>query len=232
MSIKAPPEPRKRPQQNRSKETVRAIREACARIVHKEGPEAVTTARIAEVAGVNIASLYQYFPNKHAILADFYDAESSAFAAMAAQRFRLLDRLSKESLEKTLAAIIDLELQQILALSRLHPGFFAQYRGNFDIHDKVNELTQSQHNPSWEQWFPQFLNAHASRLRAADIDLLSEVAYRALQGALQTISLERVKALGSEALKTELLYLLLSYLLAEPPTVDDCRAFFGALDKP
>jgi len=62
--------PRKRPVQQRAVFTVDAIVEAAAYILVKEGWDRFTTNRVAERAGVNIASLYQYFPNKDAILAE------------------------------------------------------------------------------------------------------------------------------------------------------------------
>ena len=62
--------PRKRPVQERSRATVDAIVQAAAYILVREGQSKLTTNRIAERAGVNVASLYQYFPHKEAILAE------------------------------------------------------------------------------------------------------------------------------------------------------------------
>ena len=59
---------RKQPQQARSTELVAAILEAAVQVLAKEGAQRFTTARVAEKAGVRIGSLYQYFPNKAAIL--------------------------------------------------------------------------------------------------------------------------------------------------------------------
>lgn len=61
--------PRKTAQQARSRATREAILEATARILEKRGRAALTTNGIASRAGVSIGSLYQYFPNKEAILA-------------------------------------------------------------------------------------------------------------------------------------------------------------------
>ena len=61
-------EPRKLPKQARSGATVEAILEAAAQVFERHGYAAGTTNRIAERAGVSIGSLYQYFPNKDAIL--------------------------------------------------------------------------------------------------------------------------------------------------------------------
>ena len=59
---------RKQPQQARSSELVTAILEAAVQVLAKEGAPRFTTARVAEKAGVSVGSVYQYFPNKAAIL--------------------------------------------------------------------------------------------------------------------------------------------------------------------
>lgn len=59
---------RKHPKQARSNELLAAILEAAVRVLAKEGAQRFTTARVAEKAGVSVGSLYQYFPNKAAIL--------------------------------------------------------------------------------------------------------------------------------------------------------------------
>ena len=55
---------RKEPRQARSRATVETIVQAGARILSDEGWAGFTTNRIAELAGVSIGSLYQYFPDK------------------------------------------------------------------------------------------------------------------------------------------------------------------------
>lgn len=59
---------RKQPKQARSAELIAAILEAAIQVLAKEGAQRFTTARVAEKAGVSIGSVYQYFPNKAAIL--------------------------------------------------------------------------------------------------------------------------------------------------------------------
>jgi AcrR family transcriptional regulator len=60
--------PRKHPRQRRSRATVDAIVEAAAQVFAAVGYAGGSTNRIAEKAGVAIGSLYEYFPNKAAIL--------------------------------------------------------------------------------------------------------------------------------------------------------------------
>lgn len=62
-------QPKKLPSQQRSRATFEALIEACAWLLTKRGYAGTTTNHIAERAGVNIASLYEYFPGKDAIVA-------------------------------------------------------------------------------------------------------------------------------------------------------------------
>ncbi|MGI4982482.1 MAG: TetR/AcrR family transcriptional regulator, partial [Janthinobacterium lividum] len=59
---------KKHPKQARSIATVEALAEAAAYILRRDGPAGFTANRVVEKAGVNIASFYQYFPNKEALL--------------------------------------------------------------------------------------------------------------------------------------------------------------------
>lgn len=74
--------PRKIPRQARSRASVDAILEGCARILERDGYESLTTNRIAETAGVGIGTLYEFFPNREGVV-----------LALASQR---LDRLAVE----------------------------------------------------------------------------------------------------------------------------------------
>lgn len=64
---------RREPKQRRAKQTVEAVLEAAQRVAQRNGAEAITTNRVAEVAGVSIGSLYQYFPDKQAIFEALHD---------------------------------------------------------------------------------------------------------------------------------------------------------------
>ena len=61
-------EPRKTPQQPRSVATVEAIYDASIQVLLKSGQDRLTTVLVAERAGVSVGTLYQYFPNKQALL--------------------------------------------------------------------------------------------------------------------------------------------------------------------
>jgi AcrR family transcriptional regulator len=61
-------EPRKSPVQARSTASVDAILEATIQVLLQTGKERLTTTRVAQRAGVSVGTLYQYFPNKSALL--------------------------------------------------------------------------------------------------------------------------------------------------------------------
>jgi AcrR family transcriptional regulator len=59
---------RKAPKQMRSNALVAAVLDAAVQVLEREGAQRFTMARVAERAGFSVGSLYQYFPNKAAIL--------------------------------------------------------------------------------------------------------------------------------------------------------------------
>src|SRR5262245_55767537 len=61
-------DPRKEPRQERSRQMRDDILTASIRVLQREGPLKFTTLRVAEAAGISVGSLYQYFPNKQALV--------------------------------------------------------------------------------------------------------------------------------------------------------------------
>jgi AcrR family transcriptional regulator len=90
---------RKRPVQARSRDTVATILEAAAHVLERRGYAGVTTNHVAVRAGVSIGSIYQYFPDKEALLAalverDMHDAHTAMLAALERERERELEPLA------------------------------------------------------------------------------------------------------------------------------------------
>ena len=76
---------RRTPSQRRGRDKVELIFEATLRILDREGEPALTTNRIAEVAGVSIGTLYQYFANRRAILDGLVQRELDTIGRLARQ---------------------------------------------------------------------------------------------------------------------------------------------------
>jgi AcrR family transcriptional regulator len=77
--------PRKLPQQSRARVTVDAILTASALVFRDQGYERATTARIADVAGVSVGSLYQYFPDKASLALTLIEQLRARFATRFAE---------------------------------------------------------------------------------------------------------------------------------------------------
>lgn len=73
MRAKAKAKPRKKPLQQRSQLMVETILDATARVLSKRGYEGTNTNVIAEMAGISVGSIYQYFPNKDALIAALHE---------------------------------------------------------------------------------------------------------------------------------------------------------------
>lgn len=105
-SRRSAPKPRKQPRQRRSRATVEAILSAATQVFRRHGYAAGTTDRIAERAGVSVGSLYQYFPNKDALLVVL--AERHVDEGFARIREMLRDALdSKPPLETLLRRFVE-----------------------------------------------------------------------------------------------------------------------------
>jgi AcrR family transcriptional regulator len=86
----------RKPQQKRAKVTVETIIEAGFISVAQSGIEGTTTRQIAEIAGIGVGSLYEYFTNKE----DIYDAMSQHFVNEVLKMLRdSTDELVRMSLE-------------------------------------------------------------------------------------------------------------------------------------
>ena len=115
--------PRKQPRQQRAVETRQAVLDAAARIFAEYGYAAGTTNRIAEAADLSIGSLYQYFPNKDAILSALTDAHVDAGAALL--RERTAEGLP-ESLEDLLRLFVRATIDNHRDDTRLHRVLFEE----------------------------------------------------------------------------------------------------------
>src|ERR1700754_4129621 len=91
---------RRQPKQARSQATWAAILEAASQILERRGPSGFNTNDVAERAGVSIGTLYQYFPDKHAILLAVAEREAGRVDAFPPERQKALLRALIETIER------------------------------------------------------------------------------------------------------------------------------------
>nr|MDT0666011.1 helix-turn-helix domain-containing protein [Micromonospora sp. DSM 115978] len=111
---------RKRPVQERSRRTVEAILDAAAQLLATNGYQATTTNHVAERAGVSIGSLYQYFPNKDALLVALEDRHLDEVEAALRELSRQWRQTDPEptgfatSFVRTLVAVNSSDLHRVI----------------------------------------------------------------------------------------------------------------------
>jgi AcrR family transcriptional regulator len=199
------PRERKQPQQARAQETVRAILEATVQILDREGLDAATTTRIAEVAGVSIGSLYQYFSHRDAILNALQDREFERTLALMQKVLAdgNLDEAPAKTVRNVLRALAELYLtcpglHRVLAIEGLRVAK-AEHVHAFDL--RVIELVR------------HFLSATRAPIVRRNVDAAAFLVYQSVRATMLAYLLERPPGLDAEGLIEELTNLVTGYLL-------------------
>ena len=192
--------PRKTPRQERSRATVEALLEATTDILIRDGYAKLTTNRIADRAGVNIASLYQYFPGKEAIVAELRRRHGAG--ARAALR-RVLAERTAEDFETTIRTLVSVGVAEHAHAPRLHRVFTEElpslgYRDVAAIDAPIFEAMR------------RFLQAADVDVR--DMDLALWMISTASGAVLHRAAVERPDDLSTGVIAEELITLLCRYL--------------------
>jgi AcrR family transcriptional regulator len=192
-------DPRKLPRQDRSRGTVDAIVQAAAYILVRDGYAKLTTNRIAERAGVNIASLYQFFPNKEAILAELQRRH------VAEQREAMRETLEAHGghdLETTVRALVSIGT----AAHAVAP----------QVHAALTQALPVRRSRASDETDPVMREAARSLVGAlpsgADRALTLWIVETVSHAVIHTAALERPADLRSGRVGAELIRLLLGYL--------------------
>lgn len=194
---------RRQPKQGRARQTVEAVLDAVIRVLKREGFEAITTNRIAEVAGVSIGSVYQYFPDKHAM-----------FAALHQRHIEEIDRMIATKL-------IDHAGAPLNALIRaLVEGMIDAHSGDTELYGLL--LTQVPHRAGGKQDFAVRLHgafrlaiaAGAPEVKKRDLDKVVFVVTHMVESLSHGAILRRPPGLSLEEAKEEIVRAVLAYLHA------------------
>lgn len=103
-SVVTATKPRKQPVQARSRVTVDAIFEATLQLLLTDGPRRLTTTRVAARAGVSVGTMYQYFPNKQALI---YALNARYLESLADRIETVCREMEGQGAEAMVAALID-----------------------------------------------------------------------------------------------------------------------------
>ena len=201
MAAKKKTKPRKTPLQDRAVATVDAILEAATYILVKDGWEKFTTNRVAERAGVNIASLYQYFPNKESIVVEL----QRRHVERARQELpRVLPELrSHRSLRAFLRFIIDGAVREHRVAPALHRVFVEELPRSAR---RPHESHQAQKLRFWKELTQPFLK------NVPDPDLAAFLCLVVGHAVIHEAASERPDLLENPLFVDEVVTLLEGYL--------------------
>ena len=195
--------PRKLPKQERSQATVSAILIATTRILTEEGYDKFNTNRVAELAGVSVGSLYQYFPNKESLLYALGEHHANEMAQLAQQ---YLEGLGDRSILEVLQQII----KAVLAAYAVNPKLYRI------LHQQVprSEEMRRQDDARLEQMLYAFLVPRRDQLRPQNLDITVFIISRTIKSLLYDAIVDRPDLLKNGELEQELMRMLSSYLVS------------------
>jgi AcrR family transcriptional regulator len=202
MTSKPDSTPRKQPKQDRSQATVEAILTATAHILAESGAEKFTTNRVAELAGVSIGSLYQYFPNKKALL-----------FALAQQQAEQMLQLAQQHLTNVENLTIPEVIQQIVRAA------IAAHSVNPRLHQVLHQqMSRDQVMPvgadlQMENLLRSFLEQRRDQLKPNNLDLTLFIVSRTIESLIQRAILDQSNWLTNGELEQEITQLLSGYLV-------------------
>jgi AcrR family transcriptional regulator len=198
--------PRKNAAQERSRATVDALVEATARILVNEGFDRASTNRIAEVAGVSVGSLYQYFPSKEALVIAVIARHQQELMQIAR---RTLAGLAKVPMKQAVRKLVATAVEAHRVDPKLHRVLAEQIprTGKLENVDVFNRESYS--------LFKIFLESHRDEFRAVDLDVAAFVCVTSIEALTHTAVVHRSEMLSDEAMETlidEATRLIIRYL--------------------
>ncbi|MPT41744.1 MAG: TetR/AcrR family transcriptional regulator [Achromobacter sp.] len=181
--------------------------QAGAQVLAREGATRFTTARVAEKAGVSIGSLYQYFPNKNALIAALHDRHDQQMLALIDQ---VLDGNPAATLRERVAAIVAASLRAHLLEPALHRVLEREFplfdpprdhsRADQDIHRRMRHL----------------LELHRAEIAQPDRELATYVVLRIMESMVHAAALEPPAGFSAGQLEQAVVDAVMGYLGMAP----------------
>lgn len=193
MARTPPTKPRKNALQARSRATVDALVEATARILVRDGFEKASTNRIAEIAGVSVGSLYQYFPSKEALVAAVIDRHNEEIMGLVRTALAEVADLPIDKAVRKLVTVaieahrIDPKLHRVLAEQIPRTGQLKDVEAfNREVHDLVRT----------------YLESRRKEMRKIDLDVATFVCVSSIEAVAHNTVLNGPEMLSEKMVRT------------------------------
>ncbi|MBX2798639.1 MAG: TetR/AcrR family transcriptional regulator [Myxococcales bacterium] len=211
MSIQVATRPRKQPRQARSKRMVRALLDATAKVLVEEGWSAASTNRVADVAGVSVGSLYQYFPNKESLVLTLAREHGEAQVQLIENA---LDDVSDMSIQDAISKYVEACLRAHRDDPKLHVHLTASVlaHGLSSIHELHGLARPMVRN---------YLERFRDQLAVRDLDTATFLLVTSVESAIHGAILEDPGKLQDPAFEQELVALVCRYLGVQVPILSE-----------
>jgi AcrR family transcriptional regulator len=146
-AISVKPVMRKMPKQERAQSLVAAVKQTCRKILLAEIDVPLTTTALANLSGVSVGSLYQYFPNVEAVVASVY--EDLALEQTRSQHDYAVHELSELPVEEGLSYIISAIVSFHQRMLVLNPDFHRKYHEYADLNECFNLMAEDGRDTNW-----------------------------------------------------------------------------------
>ncbi len=187
---------KKQPKQARSIVMVETLLQATTRIIRKEGLDQLTTNRVAEVAGVSIGSLYQYFPNKESLLDALREQYDAQFMKRMVRAYIGFDGASlREGLRVFLRFIVDIHRED----PQLHNALAPEIPG--EQHQFIMEMVR------------ESLEQRRDEIRRPDLEIAAYIAVEVGETLVHNTAVHSPERLEDPRFLEEVCDLMERYLL-------------------
>lgn len=199
---------RRIPTQARADKTIETILVATAHILRAEGAARLTTNRIAQHSGVSVGSLYQYFPNKEAILLALAERERHALVTRVSTE---LQRGLPKDLEATARIVVRILIDTLVARQKGRTTLLLHLLRHPDL-GKVSLGADA-----LAQLLVDLSTVSPSPKQLALDQTAAFVLTRAVQGVLRAAVLEEQSCLTTPAFEDGLVHLIVAFLRDPTP---------------
>ena len=181
--------PRKDASQERSRATVDALLEATARILVREGFDRASTNRIADVAGVSIGSLYQYFPSKEALVAAVIERHQQDIRQVIQGE---LEKAAMLPIEQGVRMLVAVAVKSHRIAPKLH-RVLAEQIPRVGTLEKVETFNRENF-----ALFRSYLESRKSELRVKNLELAAFLCVTSIEAVTHNAGLHHTKMLSDD----------------------------------
>lgn len=192
------------PIQDRAQKTVQAILTATTRVLSSDGYEGLNTNRVAEVAGVGIGSLYQYFKNKDQII-------HSLIKSYIYKRYTLVQEHLSQSKPQELEVAVENVIEALIAAKRANHKFERILELQIPRMGALSLLEKF--DQELVDYLKDYFKPFAHELNSEQLEFSLYVTIQAVRGTLVGVGLHRPQYLEKPELKSLITQMVLAILM-------------------